>query len=74
MYSRKVLVSLSCPILINRVFSTYTKFHENQSSWDRVVPSGRTERQTDRLAKLIVAFRNSAKSPKYEKVQKLTRF
>jgi len=48
MSSRKVPVILSFPILIKRVFSTDTKFHENQSSWDRIVPNGQTDRQTDR--------------------------
>ena len=30
-----------------------TKFHENPSSWSRVVPCGKTD-----ITKLIVAFRN----------------
>ena len=33
------------------------KFHENLSSGNRVVPCGRTDRQTD-MMKLIVAFRS----------------
>jgi hypothetical protein len=34
------------------------KFHENPSSWNGVVPYGRTD-----MKKLIVAFRNFAKVP-----------
>jgi len=40
---------------------------KNPSSGSRVVPCGRTGRQTDRqtdMMKLIVAFRNFAKAPK----------
>ena len=39
------------------------KFHENLSSGSRVVPCGRTDRQTY-MTKLIVAFRSFANSPK----------
>jgi hypothetical protein len=46
--SCKVPAILSSPILINRVFSTDTRFHENQFSWDRVVSSGQTERERER--------------------------
>jgi hypothetical protein len=41
------------------------KFHKNSSSRSRVVPCGHTDRQTDRLAKIIVTFRNFAKAPKH---------
>jgi len=40
-----------------------TKFHENPSSGSRVVPCGRTGRQTD-VTKLIVAFRTFANALK----------
>ena len=42
------------------------KFHENLSSGSRVVPCGRTDRQTY-MTKLIVAFRSFANSPKKKK-------
>jgi len=61
----------SCHILMNLQFSrksfekySNTKFHENSFSGSRVVPCGRTDRQTD-TTKLIVAFRNFANAPKY---------
>ena len=40
-----------------QIFEKYSnaKFHENRSSGSRVVPCGRTDRQTD-MTKLIVAF------------------
>ena len=40
---------------------TNVKFHENPSSGSRVVPRGRTDRQTD-MKKLIVAFGKSCES------------
>jgi hypothetical protein len=47
-----------------QVFEKYSKikFHEYPSSGNRVVPCGRTERQTD-TTKLIAAFRNFANAP-----------
>jgi hypothetical protein len=45
------------------------KFHENPSSGSRVVPCGRAGRRRD-MAKLIVAFRNSAKALKIIKIHK----
>ena len=44
-----------------QIFEKYSniKFHENPSSGSRVVPWGRTDRQTD-MTKLIVAFRLKA--------------
>jgi hypothetical protein len=64
----------SCPILkklsISRqIFEKYSNmtFHENPSNESRVVPCGRTDRQT----KLIVAFRNFAKTPKHKPSDKL---
>jgi hypothetical protein len=39
------------------------KLLENPSNGDRVVPCGRTDRQTD-MTKLIVTFRNLASAPK----------
>ena len=50
-------------------FEKYTniKFHEYPSNGSRVAPCGQTDRQADRrtdMTKLIVAFRNFAKSPK----------
>jgi hypothetical protein len=46
-----------------QIFEKYSniKSHENPSSDSRVIPFGRTDRQTD---KLTVAFRNFANSPK----------
>ena len=46
-----------------QIFEKYTniKFHETPSSGSRVVPCGRTDGQKD-MTKLIVAFRNFAKS------------
>ena len=43
------------------------KFHENPPSGSRVVPCGRTDRQTD-MTKLIVTFRNYTNAPKKEMV------
>jgi hypothetical protein len=43
--------------------SSNIKFHENPSSWSRVVPRGQTDGWTD-MMKLIDAFRNFAKAPK----------
>jgi hypothetical protein len=40
-----------------------TKYHENPSSWSRVVPCWRRDGQTD-MTKLIGAFRNFANAPK----------
>jgi len=48
---------------------SHIKFHENPSSDSRVVPCGRTGGRTDGqtdITKLIVAFRNFAKSPKID--------
>jgi hypothetical protein len=45
--------------------STNIKFHQNQCSGSRVIPYGRTRRQTDRRTdktKLIVPFCNFAKA------------
>jgi hypothetical protein len=47
--------------------SSNIKFHENPYSGSRVVPSGRTDRQTD-MTKLIIAFRNFEKALKHEMV------
>jgi hypothetical protein len=49
-----------------QISETYTniKFHKNPSSGSRVVPCGRTDRQT---TKLIVAFRNFVNAPKNDK-------
>ena len=59
----------SCHITITieysrKIFEKYSniKSHENPSSGSRV-PYGRTDGQTD-MAKLLVAFRNSANAPK----------
>ena len=43
--------------------SSNAKFHENQSSDNRVDPCGQTDRQTD-MTKLIVAFRSFVSEPK----------
>ena len=58
----------SCQILMKFEFYrealekyTNVKFHENPSSGSRVVPRGRTDRQTD-MKKLIVAFGKSCES------------
>jgi len=50
-----------------QIFKKYSniKCHENACSGRRVVPSGRTDRQTE-MTKLIVAFHNSANAPKKE--------
>ena len=47
-------------------FSKYNlniRFNEKLSSGSRIVPCGRTDRQTD-ITKIIVVFRNFVKSPK----------
>jgi len=48
-----------------RIFEKYSyiKFHENPGSVSRVVPCGRTYRQTH-MTKLIIVFHNSANAPK----------
>jgi len=48
-----------------QIFEKYsnTKFHENPSSGNRLVPSGQTDRHTD-MTKLIVTFRNFEKTLK----------
>ena len=63
--SRKVPVN-SCPIFMKLDFYrhifekySYIKFHENPSSWGRVVPCGQTN-----MTKLIVAFRTFTNVPK----------
>ena len=53
-------------LIFSITFEKYSniKFHENPSSGSRLVPWGRTERQTERQTdrtKLLVAFRNFAK-------------
>jgi hypothetical protein len=45
-------------------------FHENPSTWNRVVPFG----QTDRYDKPIVAFRNFAKAPKNQNITVFTKY
>jgi hypothetical protein len=40
------------------------KFRRNASSGNRVVPCERTDRQTDRHDKVIVAFRNFENAPR----------
>jgi len=52
----------STDFLKNTPISSNIKFHKNQSSGRQVVPCGRKDRQTG--MKLIVAFHNSANSPK----------
>ena len=55
-----------------RILEKYsdTTFHKNPFSSSRLIPCGRTDRQTDiqsDIRKLIAAFGNFAKSPtKYE--------
>jgi hypothetical protein len=51
--------------LSREIFEKYSdiKFHENPSIGSRV-PCGRTDGQTDRMTKLIVAFCNFAITPK----------
>jgi hypothetical protein len=52
------------------------KFHENPFSGIRVVPREQTDGQTD-MTKLIVAFRNFAKTPKNKLIYyfcRITRF
>ena len=68
-YSCQILIKLQFCRQILRKYSN-TKLHDNPSSGSRVIPceraDGRTDRQTDRqteMTKLIVAFRNFAKSP-----------
>ena len=43
--------------------ATIKKIDENRFGGNPVVPGGQTGRQTD-MAKLVVAFRNSANAPK----------
>jgi len=43
------------------------KFHENPYSGSRVVARGQTDRQTDLMMKLTVAFCNVANVPKTDK-------
>jgi len=60
-------IHAKCPLLLSelketefyrQVFEKYvTRFHENLSNGGQIVPCGRTDR-----VKLIVAFRNFAKS------------
>jgi hypothetical protein len=61
-YSRPILIKIE---FSRQVFekSPNIKFHENPSSWSRVVPRGQTDGRTD-LTKLIVVFRNFASAPK----------
>ena len=61
-YSFKILTTLE---FSQQIFEKYTntKFIENPSSGNRVVPCG-TDRQTD-LTQLIVAVRNSAHAPQH---------
>jgi hypothetical protein len=49
-----------------QIFEKYSnvKFHGTPSSGNRVAPCGRTDGRT--LRKIIVAFRNFAKAPKYK--------
>jgi len=49
------------------IFKKYSniKFHEHSSSGCRVVPRGRTDRQTD-MMKFIVPFRNFGNVPKMQ--------
>ena len=55
-----------------QIFEKYLniKFHENPSSGSRVVPCGRTDRQTD-MMQLIVPFRYLANGPKNDIVSGL---
>ena len=55
--------------LSRRIFEKLSskKFHENPSSGSRVVPCGKTDRQTD-MANLIVAFRNFANTPTLRRI------
>ena len=54
-----------------RIFEKYSniKLNEKLSSGSRVVPYGRTDRRTD-MTKLVVTFRNFAKSRKKESLLK----
>jgi len=76
-YSFPVLMKF---VLLRQIFekSSKTKFHENASSENRVVPCGwvngetarETDRQTDRereRTKLIVSFRTFANVPRHSK-------
>jgi len=54
-------------IFFRQIYEKYPniKFHENPSSWSRVVPCRRADWQMD-MTKLIVAFRNFSNMPKTE--------
>jgi hypothetical protein len=61
-YACPILQKLECS---RQIFEKYSriKFHENQSSEDRVVPCGQIYRKTNRWAemkKVIAAFSNFA--------------
>jgi len=53
------------PECSRQIFEKYSniKFHENPSSRNRAVPCGWMDGRTD-ITKLIIAFRNFAKTPK----------
>ena len=61
-YSFLILIKSELSLQILETCSN-TKFHENSSSGSRVVPCGRTEKQTD-MTKLIFASCNFEKAPK----------
>jgi hypothetical protein len=70
--ARKVPV-IFCRVLIKAEFSrqifrkfSNIKFHENPSSGSRLIPWGRTDRQTD-ITRLTDAFRNFANAPNKDK-------
>jgi len=60
-YSRQILMKIEFSRQILEKYSN-TKFHENPSSGNQVVPCGQTE-----VTKLIMAFRNFANAPKNER-------
>jgi hypothetical protein len=62
-YSGQILMKLEFSRQIFEKKLIYIKFHENPSRGSRVVPRGKTERQTN-MTKLIFAFRNFANEPK----------
>jgi hypothetical protein len=43
------------------------KFHQNPSSWSRVIPCGRETKGQTNMKKLIVPFRKFANAPKIHK-------